>query len=392
MKKIYGIRLLSLFLCSALSMGAQAAVKEEPGFNWKLDGELQHEDNVYRTLDRFSQSDTLFVLHPTLHWLGLKGKHRFDFGYEGEYAWYRDVSDLNYNDHHLKGRARLEHSYRLASELVLGYDRSHDVPGSTDALSLPIGEPDKWWEGYGSFQLSYGRNDSKGQLVGRIEYHKRRYTNNFQEYRDYRLTRGVGIFYYRIAPKTRMLFEVDLDDSHYPNDDLFGLNQTNFEYRLLSGVTWEATAKTSGTFKIGYRDRNYDDSRMSDLNGLALELDAVWKPNTYTKVTLSASQNNQNAARQGANGYVRRYLRGGIDHAITPRTLLTAHALYGNDKFEGAVNREDDRWFARIGVVHSLRRWLYARAEYRYEERDSNISLYDYKTNIFLIGLEGRFH
>ena len=368
-----------------------ATAEESPGFHWNIGAELQHEDNVYRTLDRFAESDTIFVIKPELAWLGMRGKHRFDLTYQGDYAFYSDITDLNYNDHDLRARAHLEHTYRLASELTLGYIHDHDEPGSKDSVSIPIGEADKWWDGYGRLQVSYGRNDSKGQLVGRISYHERRYTNNWQEYRDYDLTRGVGTFYYRVAPKTRALFEVDLLDYKYKNKDFFGLNQTNFEYRLLTGVTWEATAKTSGVFKIGYRNTDYDDSRLNDLSGLALELDGYWQPNTYTKVTFIASQNTQSSAQQGSGGYVRRYLRGGIDHAITARTLVSAHALYGNDTFEGPLDRKDDRWYLRLGVTHSLRRWLDIKVEYRYEERDSNLDLYDYDTNIFLIGANTRF-
>ncbi len=379
---------LPLLLASSLLHAAE----EEPGFHWNLGAELQHEDNVYRTLDRFAESDTIFVIKPELSWLALRGKHRFDLRYLGDYAFYFDVTDLNYDDHDLRARAHLEHSYRLASELTLGYIKDHDVPGANDSASLPFGEADKWWDGYGRLQLSYGRSDSKGQLVGRLAYHQRRYTNNAQEYRDYDLTRATGTFYYRVAPKTRMLFEVDLQDYDYLNEDRFGLNQTKFEYRLLTGVTWEATAKTSGLFKIGYRDTAYDDHRLADLNGLALELDAVWKPNSYTRVALIASQDTQNSAQQGSGGYVRRYLRADLDHAVTARTLLFAKVLYGNDTFEGPFDRDDDRWYAHLGITHSLRRWLDITTEYRYEERDSNIDIYDYDTNIFLVGVNTHFH
>ena len=378
---------LSLLLASPLAF----ATEEEPGFHWNLGAELHYEDNVYRTLDRFAESDTIFVIKPELSWIALRGKHRFDLSYAGDYAFYNDVDDLNYNDHDLRARARLEHSYRLGSEITLGYLKSHDVPGSTDSASLPFGEADKWWDGYGKLQVSYGRTDSKGQLIGQLAYHERRYTNNQQDYRDYNLLRAVGTFFYRVAPKTRALFEVDLDDYDYRNEDSFGLNQTKFEYRLLTGVTWEATAKTSGVFKIGYRNTDYDDRRLNDLSGLALELDGTWKPNSYTRLTLIASQDTQNSAQQGSGGYVRRYLRADLDHAITARTLLSAKVLYGNDTFEGPLDRDDDRWYARLGVTHSLRRWLDVTAEYRYEERDSNIDIYDYDTNIFLIGATTRF-
>ncbi len=369
---------------------APSLAEENPGFNWNLGAGLFYDDNVYRTLDRFEESDTIFVIEPELSWKTQRGKHLFDLSYEGEYAFYSDVTDLNYDDHDLKAHALLDHSYRLNTEYTLGYRRDHDRPGQTDALSIPIGEVDKWRDAYGDFKISYGRSDSKGQIVGQLNYHQRRYTNNNQEFRDYNLVNLIGTFYYRVAPKTRLLFEFDFSDYDFQKYDLLGTNQSNREYRYLTGVTWEATAKTTGIFKIGYRDKNYDYDNFGDLTGLALWLDGIWQPNTYTKVTFRASQDTQNSAQRFSNGYIRRYLRGGIEHGITPRTLLTARAQYGNDTFEGPFNREDDRWYVRLGATHSLRRWLDVSVEYRYEKRDSTLDIYDFDANVFMISANTR--
>ncbi|HEB96954.1 MAG TPA: hypothetical protein ENI96_11060 [Sedimenticola thiotaurini] len=364
---------------------------EKSGFDFNVEGQVRYDDNVYRTLDRFAESDTLFVLKPELSWTALRGKHRFDLSYQGDYAAYLDVTDLNYDDHLLEGRALLDHSYRLNSEYTLGYRRDHDRPGQTDALSIPVGEVDKWWDAYGDARVTYGRDDSKGQIVGQLNYHQRRYTNNRQEFRDYNLVQAIGTFYYRVAPKTRMLFELDFSDYDYQKRDLFGNNQSNKQYLYLTGVRWEATAKTTGIFKIGYRNRDYDSDLYGDLSGLALWLDGIWKPNTYTRVTFGAAEDNQNSAQRFSNGYVRRYIRGGIDHGITPRTLISAKVQYGTDTFEGPFDRKDNRWYLRLGVSHSLRRWLDVGAEYRFEQRDSSLDIYDFDANVFLVSATTRF-
>ncbi|MBA1332098.1 hypothetical protein QQ73_13570, partial [Candidatus Endoriftia persephone str. Guaymas] len=208
---------------------------------------------------------------------------------------------------------------------------------------------------------------------------------------NYNRLGAVGTFYYRVAPKTRMLFEIDLTDYNYQNNDASSNNQSSQQYQYLAGVTWEATAKTTGIFKIGYRNKNYDNKNLADLSGLAIWLDGAWKPNTYTKITFGASQDTQESAQSSSSGYVRRYLKTGLSHAITPRTKITAKLKYGNDEFNDNSNRKDDRLNASLSVEHSLLRWLDVSIAYRHEKRDSSLDIYDFSANIFMLTVSTRF-
>ena len=351
--------------------------EKSPGFQWNVETQLRYDDNVHRTIDRSAESDTTFVVKPKLSWVSLYGKHLFDLSYQGGYNF------IYYSDHHLKAHALLDHSYRLNSEYTLGAYWGHDRPGNTDALN-PTDDRNQWRDSYAKGKIYYGHSDSQGQLLGQLDYHQKRYTNNDQEYRNHNRLGTTGTFYYRVAPKTRMLFEISFTDYDYRNDDTFRKNQSNQEFRYLTGVTWEVTTKTAGIFKIGYQDKNYDDSTFGDLSSLALMLDSTWRPNTYTTVTFGAAQKNQESSQESTNGYVRRHVRGGLEHDITPRTRLLVKIWYGNDQFD-AFDREDNRWDVRLGVKHSLLRWLYVGAEYQYEDRDSSLDIYDFRANVFML-------
>jgi uncharacterized protein (PEP-CTERM system associated) len=182
-----------------------------------------------------------------------------------------------------------------------------------------------------------------------------------------------------------MLFEISFTNYDYLNDDSFGKNQSSQEFRYLTGVTWEATSKTTGIFKIGYQEKNYDDNAFGDLSSLALMLDSTWKPNTYTTITLGAAQESRESAQESSNGYLRRRIKTGLEHNITPRTQLLIKARYGNDQFDDAFNREDDRLDLQLSVKYSLLRWLYIGAEYQYEERNSNLNAYDFNANVYTL-------
>jgi hypothetical protein len=380
--KFSGILFPALFL--ALLSSAVSAQKKS-GFHPNLEIQLLYDDNVRAVIDELKESDEIFEVNPDLAWIWLYGKHRFNLGYRGNYGFYFNDSVLNYDDHRLTAHALFDHSYRLNTEVQVGYLRDHDPPGQTNALPNLLGEFDKWqnWNTLG--KVYYGRDDSKGQVVAQLDYSIRRYTNNNQEFRDYNKLVPTGTFYYRIAPDTRLLLEASLADYVFQNENSIGANQSNKEFRALTGVTWDITAITSGTFKIGYLDKQYDSSAFSDLSGLTFWLDGVWNPNTYTKITFGAVRDTQNSAQPVSGAFVKNSVQVDIRHAITPRTALIGGLRYGREEFDDVLEREDNRWDARGGVSYSLLGWLEIGAEYRYRERNSTVNIFDFSSNIFMI-------
>ena len=374
----------AVLVVAALPLTAVAERETAQGLLWNVQAQSGYDDNVYRSF-RQEESDGLFVLEPKAALRGLRGSHQFDIGYAGAFGRYFNESELDYTDHAFKAHALLDHSARLKTEYTLGHDRAHDEPGSTDAVAFPGREPNEWRNDHATGKFEYGRADSTGQLVGELRYEEFRYTNNDQEFRDNDATGATGTFYYRLAPRTRLLFELDYAEYDYRTTDLFGSDQSGDETRYLTGVTWEATAKTTGVLKFGYRDRTYDDDRYDSLSGLALQLDGTWKPTSHTTFTFGAARENQESAQQGTGGYLRSSVKAGAVHDLTPRTRLKLNLDYSNDDFEGGFDREDDGLDFSLGLDYNLLRWLDIGAEYRYEERDSDLDIFDYTANVFML-------
>jgi hypothetical protein len=350
-----------------------------------LETQAGRDDNAYRTNDETAVSDSFLQIKPEIAWLSLVGKHRFGLSYQGDYGQYSQEDMLDYDDHELLAHALYDHSYRLNTEYTLGYDWNHYHPGEIETSYIPNDAPDEWNDGYAKAKLSYGRKGSQGQIIGQLAYHNRQHDKEDQEFRDYRLLNVIATFYYRIAPKSRVLLETRLLDYDYEANDASGHNQTNKDFRYLTGVAWEATAKTTGIFKIGYRDKQYESDHFDDISGLAFWLDAEWRPNTNTLVTLEAIQDSMETALQGSNGYVRQSIHVGAEHKITPLTLVYTEAQYGQDKFDSGEDREDDRWRLIIGVEYSLLRWMDLGAEIRREVRNSNLEIYDFSVNLIML-------
>jgi hypothetical protein len=384
--------LLSIFpLISSADYSLQPLTAESPGLYLKLETLAGRDDNTYRTNDETAVSDAFLRIKPEITWLSLVGKHRFNLAYQGDYGHYSKEDALDYDDHELLAHALFDHSYRLKSEYTLGHVWDHYHPGETESLYIANDDTDEWEEGYAKARFSYGRHDSQGQVIGQLAYRDRHYDKEEQEFRDYTLLDVTAALYYRIASRSRVLLESRLLDFDYGSDDAIGRNQTNKDYRYLAGITWEATAKTTGIFKIGYRDKQYKSDQFDDITGLALWLEAEWQPNTYTSVTLGAYQDTRESALQGRRGYVRQSIHVGVEHEITPLTLVYTEAQYGQDKFDFGEDREDDRWRLILGLEYSLLRWMDLGAEFRREARNSNLEIYDFSANLIMLTARVKF-
>lgn len=385
--------MLMMLAAAALPVVAQASEAETPGFKWGFVARYGADDNVYRA-ESDEQSDTFVAVQPQLAWVMLSGANQFDVAYTGDYGVYQSEDNLNFNNHKIGAHALLDHTARLNTDWVIGFERGREDPGTNDIV-FQNGDRQNEWENAG-FQstIEYGNSDSNGQLVGKLRLGTRRFTNNEQNFRDFDSVGATGTFYYRIAPRTRLLFEVDVTEDDYQNQDIFGSDQSNREYRYLTGVAWEATAQTSGAFRIGYRDRQFDNNLLGELDGLYFALDGRWQPTTFTSVRITASRDNQNSAQQATGGFVRTAFETKLEHGLSARLRLTSSIGYSIADFKrgiGNQNRRDDRWNLALGMEYDLLDWLDIGAEYLRQERDSDLNRLDFSAGVFLLSVSTKF-
>lgn len=359
-----------------------------------LDGavSVEHTDNVLNNVNEIS--DTAFIIAPEVTYLGLVGKHKFLFNYDGKLATYSDNSDFNYNEHKLTVGARLDHSHKINSEFKLGFDKKIETPGSTNSSTQALTDFNQYTNKSALARLYYGQKNSIGQIVIGYKYNDLEYTNNQQDFRDYEEDQLNATFFYRIAPKTRLLFQATESEFTYNDQQLTNgllFNQSSDQKTYHAGVEWEATAKTTGLFKIGYQDKDFDDIRFSDISGLSYFLDMIWKPNTYTNIKLGASRQATESALLNESGFLSTSYSVDVSHYIRPRTAITARIGIDNDEIATSSNRTDKRNSIQIGINHSLREWLNIKLAYKYQEKTSDIELFNFESNIVQLSLETAF-
>jgi hypothetical protein len=331
-----------------------------------------------RAADANAQSDTSLVVAPELRIAGIIGKQRFVVSYAGEYAKYFDNSDVNYNDHDIRLQANFDHSNRFTSGFDVQYKDKHEDFGDLNNIFDGFTEFNRYTEQQINGRFAYGRQDSFGQLVLRLGRTDRDYDNNAQEFRSYDRDLVSLAFYYRIAPRTRLLAEVSYQDYSYnPSENVIDLD--NQYIRYLAGVEWALTNQLEGTIKIGFQDRDYDLERLQDIDGLSYEANVDWKPNSYTTIGIVAKRESIDSSLESAGGFLRTSYGVNVKHGFTELTKLDAAVGYSKDELVFGANRQDTRNYAKLGVLHELLTWVELGANVSYEDRDSTQELADYE-------------
>lgn len=354
-----------------------------------------YSDNVLNNLNQ--ESDVILSLTPQASFLSLIGKHKFAVSYKGVLAQYSDNSSLNYNEHRLAMGAILDHSQKFNSEFKLGFDKIIEEPGTTNAETNSLVDFIKFNNKRADAKFYYGKKNSIGQIMLGYRYIDREYDNVNQAFRDFSLHDFSATFFYRLAPRTRLLVALSSGDFNYGDLQLNNglvFNQSSELKLYLAGIEWEASAKTKGTFRIGYQNKDFNDTRLNDISGLSYNLDLTWKPNTYTQIQATAARQTSESAQLNQGGFLSQSYSVSIIHKLLARTSLNAKLAIDDDDIVFSAsnsNRNDKRNVVELGIKHSLKKWLNVELQYKYQEKSSNIELFNFDANNISLTFETVF-
>lgn len=332
-----------------------------------------YDDNLYLTESNEKES-WVTVLNPSVQFVARDGANRYVVAYAMAKGVYHSSSDDNYLDHTFLAEANLEFNSRNALDIRANFIRGHEARGTganqgDNALLNP--KPVKYDDRNLDARYTYGAKDAKGRVELAAGYQNRHYVS-FREQnaaRD-RSIRGAGAtFYYRVAPKTQALFEVRRKDIDY---DLTTSLLDSTETTFLAGVTWEATAKTKGSVKVGQTDKDFKISTVEGDQDIHWEVSLDWSPKTYSTVRLVTNKKPEETDGNGT--YIDRTgYRLSWDHEWTSFVSSEiAVARRDSDYFSSVREDEEDEFSIRLN--YAMRRWLDVGFNYVYSDRDSNLA------------------
>ncbi|MGB0734108.1 MAG: outer membrane beta-barrel protein [Pontibacterium sp.] len=390
MKKIY-VAVAGLMLVKAGSVAAiqPASVSAGPlEVIPVLETSVSHNDNIYGTETNETEA-VITTVSPSVQVVAERANdaYRLTYGFDAA-SYSKGGSFNNYVDHNLQAEAMIELNSRNDLYLSAGINKGHDDRDSGDVTNNT--KLTRWTDKTLNAQYNYGAEGAQGNLELNLSYVDHSYDSNkaanIGQAKDSLLLGGV--FYYRVAPKTKALLELRSEKIDY-TDAASQLDNT--EQTVLTGVTWEATAKTSGSAKIGYQEKGYDSASRKDEDGVTWEIGATWAPRTYSTFDLNTRQSYEETSGDENESAIDTSVIGlSWNHAWNDRFSTKAGVNFTNEEYVGAANgREDDTADLNLGATYEMRRWLDLSAGYTYSDTDSNVSGNSSTNNVFMLTLTG---
>lgn len=342
---------------------------------------LKHDDNLFSTPTN-ATSDTIQIYRPEVRFEAKQAANTYSLLAGATLGRYNTSTADNYDDYYLNGLANLDLTTRLRANLKADYIEGHDPRGSTNnAISAT---PDRWRQTYLGAIASYGARGAQGRVDFELGKLSRDYINNRSvTFASDRENTDVGAtFFWRIAPKTSLLLQAKHTEIDYQSS---ASTLDSKENRLLGGLTWEATAKTTGIFKLGMVNKDFSDPARGSTTSPSYEGAIRWSPLTYSIVDFNLSKMPAETTG-GVGDFIDKTITGALwSHQWTSRITTAASASYVTDNYKGSIDRKDKIQNFGLKATYSMRRWLNFGADYTYTNRDSNDNLFDFKRNTIML-------
>jgi polysaccharide biosynthesis protein VpsM len=336
------------------------------------------DDNLFLSKDN-PKSSTLIVTSPGFR-IDARGPGLvFQSRFQSQLGRYTESRDDDYVDFTTNNQLDVALSRRSFFRFGFDFIRGHDPRGSTDRTIS--NHPDKYQLVSPNATYAFGAPGAPG----RVELY---WTDGYKTYMNNRATTTSGdrdtrdlgaAFYWRVMPKTYVLLDVRDTDIHYrASSSIF----SSEEKRYYVGVTWDATAATTGTFKAGRLKKEFD-SGLPSFSGTGWEGQITWSPRTYSTLDFYTARTANE--QTGLGDFILSDIYGvSWNHAWTSVLSTGVNVRRQRDEYQG-FNRTDESTTLGFKVGYKFRRWLTLGAEYTHTNRDSNLNNFEFDKNLYLL-------
>ena len=348
--------------------------------------------NIFQT-PTDKKSDFINTINPGIRFeLPMAKTHKLSMGYLGNYFIYSRYNDNSHYDQNLNADAafnfprwslRFGNTLRLATEEATAQNaRQRDYTRESPYFGATYKFADRWrFEGNYQFDsLTFAKQVDR---TSEYQYHTMGWSLN-----------------YKFWPKTAALVQYGLLFRQHPADH----TQDNTVHTPMVGLTWDPTAKLSGTVKFGYTIADYYTklpTRNNNPNSWAMSMQTLYRITRYTNLALIAQRSIQEDADSANNAYVNTGLFLTLSHLFhyfqvsSNLSFSFYRNVYQQDSFDGPTGefkrREDNVLSAGGGLSRPFTRWLRMRLDYIYSNKASNFSGFSYNEHRVMLGAQTSF-
>ncbi|MBY5267732.1 outer membrane beta-barrel protein [Spiribacter salinus] len=353
-----------------------------------------YDDNVDERPDD-EESSNVTKVAPTFLFRAEERRNRYQFRYTPSLERYSHDSDDNRVNHRAAANSRMVFDARNRLDLGLNARRNQATLTSTNVDNEEDeGDINERFDLNGTYR--FGAAAARGQFELDAGYVWNRYANHLEggsnnQSEEYDSPRVGATFFWRVAPKTQLLIEGRYQDYDYTWDEST-LDSTNMS--AFVGATWRATAKTSGSVRVGQQDKEFDEAGKVDEDTTSWEAEVTWRPMNRSTVQVSTS-NTLEEGSEGAAGEAFEETVEQTEYALSwshdwdERVSSNVRLSFRDKDYLGAdiVNddRNDELTTASVGVSYAVERWLDVGIETRFKENDSTNEDAEYDRNTYFL-------
>jgi polysaccharide biosynthesis protein VpsM len=378
----------------ALNFG-RATVNPYVGFDTTYD------DNVFRTTaDRID--DWYFLISPGIKLDVPQRDNLFELEYRADIYKYIDTGKANnVVDHYLHGAAAFNFPGGMSIKVEDLANKSHESRSTANIVELGS-NLSRYYSNLLNAEIAYAFADRYKVAVGYQNY-VIDYNLSDQKYRDQFDNAATLTLFYQLAPKTSALVEgsykrVVHDNPNVSPGETPGLNRlfNSNEYWARAGLTWNITAKSTGTIKGGYEWKIFDNPESKSFRSPIFEVDIDHNFTSKTAIKLSGLRHAFETDEIGASYYTDTTGAIEIDYKPVTKILVTPRSSFSYDDYSQPVTiagvnatRTDNIWSAGIDVTYNMNKWISVGVGYTHSKRASDFTVYDYTDNLAMIKLKG---
>ncbi len=344
----------------------------------------QYDDNIY--LDSSGTDDFVTTLTPgvALEWPFRDNILKVE--YHVDVIKYQDQTSQDANNHYLASKLDInwrdvsfyikeefKHVYeRPSREDVSRVKRDDNLTGISTKIDLQRFDLELGYQ-------NFNRNYKAGPSYERFDRTEDIYSI---------------ILSHKTFPKTSLLMEYDFGQVRYDQAD----NPDSDYNQLLVGAKGKLTPKSTATIKVGYQARDYTREGESDYQSGVIYADIVEQFTERDALKIEFLRSPYESTYAPNNFYKIERIAATFDHYFNKKImgfLLGDYQInaYPRETTEGAetAKRKDKYWSLGGGLRYYFRKWATLTLSYEHIERDSNLSIFDYRENLVTLTAKAQF-
>ncbi len=318
-------------------------------------------------------------------------RHALAIAGGGDFGFYAQNSDENYQDWFGAANGRLDVSRDIALYAGGGAARRHEVRGTSEDTGGS--EPTVYYEynAFGRYDQNFDRVGlTVDAIVDRVDYTNTPteddgdILNNDRDRNVYSTPVRLG---FEINPDYEAFVRLSPNVRRYDQTpDEAGIDRNSWGYTAAGGLAVDFGGITFGEIYAGYLQQFYDDSDLDNVSAPTFGGALAWNATTLTTVSVAVERAVFETTATGASAYVSTSGELTVDHELLRNVILTAGGAVTNNDYEG-IDRTDWFYIGNLSARYLLNRNLYLSAGYLFRHRTSDEEN-NFDQNVFRIGLQ----